>query len=1104
MHNSSSPSNRINSLFTVAILVTLTITAGTVQAQDVTVGKGSYSTSLPPGEVGPQTFNGVNVFPKVSSTFSLPAQTNDFWSSLIYPFFNDPHSNVLYAHPLNVKAKSNGLEMGYSTTPIFPAADYLFPFSKQITVGIEGLNASETTTDSYGDWTVTALWENGDKVMKATLGHGLPFVYFAMSGGNASITTEGSATVWSNTDGVLGITIDGKHYGIFAPSGSTWSGTGTFVSSLNGKDYLSVALLPDNSTEILELFRKHAYAFVTNSLVSWEYKENSAELTTTYSYETELKESINGNVDQTLTALYRHQWLYVQENITDHTYISPNGDMKLFEGSTFTTKLTFSGVVPSLPNQGDYNPEELLSMVQSVASEALPAGPSYENGKAMGRFAQLVHIADQLGATEERDYFLDKMKIRLEDWFTAGGEQEYSYNASWDVLTGYPSGFGADNQVNDHHFHSSYAILSAATVAQFDSAWASQENWGGMVNLLIKDANNWDRTDTQFPFLRSHDAYAGHSWAAGHGDFGDGNNQESSSESMNFATAAFLWGSVTNQKEIRDLGIFLHTNETTAVEQYWFDVDNEVFPEEYPHVAIGMVWGGKGVHSTWFGADPEFIHGINLLPITSGSLYLGRHPEHVIANFNEVVSERNGEPKLWKDIFWQYLALADPNWALSKYYADPTYEPFDGESRAHTLHWLHNLKKMGQMDTSVTADIPSYTVFKNDANTKTYIAYNPESSSKTVTFSDGFSMEVPAQKMHTVNTSDINLEAPVTLLITDKTSGKSPLTIQFEGNKSFDRNGSGLTYDWVFADLGASSSIDTTFTFTEIGEHWVYLTVTNELDLETSDSVKITVVGNGTPFSGSPSSVPGRIEAENYDKGGEGIAYHDADANNIGLAYRPDEGVDLENSNDQGFDIYWITAGEWIEYTINVEEAGNYDITPYMTTVPGFGTFQLLVDNEAVSEKIAVKGTGGWQSWTPFEIPNVNLTAGNHILRYEFDSETDKDGWLMSFNYMQVSKSAVVGIEDDKGVPIEFQLTQNYPNPFNPSTQIGFTLPSSGEVSLRVFNIAGQNVSTLINESLNAGAHFVTFDASRLASGVYFYQIRFEGKTISRKMLLMK
>ena len=76
-----------------------------------------------------------------------------------------------------------------------------------------------------------------------------------------------------------------------------------------------------------------------------------------------------------------------------------------------------------------------------------------------------------------------------------------------------------------------------------------------LVDELIRDANNYDRTDVRYPFLRSFDAYAGHSWESGHGDFGDGNNEESSSESMNFSAAVMLWGAATHRTEVRYLGI---------------------------------------------------------------------------------------------------------------------------------------------------------------------------------------------------------------------------------------------------------------------------------------------------------------------------------------------------------------------------------------------------------------------------------------------------------------------------------------------------------------------------------------------------------------------
>lgn len=1078
----------------------------------VTVGNGSYSTTLPSGEIGPQNFTGQNVFPKVSDSFSQRVQTNDFWSSLIFPFYGNQYSGKLIAHPLSMQAVANGLELNYTEQHVFasaaPGTDFLFPYSPngQMTVGVEGLNASNTETYKYEDWTVTAEWIDGDKSMLATLGHGLPFVFFEVNGGDASIDFDGNPTVWFNDNGVLGVTIEGRHYGIFAPTGSSWNSGSTYTSSLNGKDYLSVALLPDNSQSTLDEFKIRAYAFVTNSVVDWEYDESTSSMTSTYSYETTLKDSAEGNINETVSALYRHQWLYVNEPITDYTYASPRGEMKVLMGNTFTTTLKFQGVLPALPNQGDYNPDVIMGLVTEVASEPLTSGPSYENGKAMARFANLVHIADQLGMTTERDYFLSEIKTRLEDWFTVGGDQEYSYNADWDVLTGYPSGFGADNQINDHHFHMSYAIVSAATIAHYDSAWASQEEWGGMVNMLIRDANNWDRNDELFPFLRSYDIYAGHSWAAGHGDFAEGNNQESSSESMNFSSAVVLWGEVTGQTEIRDMGIFLYATETTAVEQYWFDVNEEVFPEDYPHDAIGMVWGAKGVHATWFGGDPEFVHGINLLPITSGSLYLGRHPDHIVTNYNEVVVERSGQPQVWKDIFWQYLAMADADQALTYYLADPDYEAFDGESKAHTMHWLYNMKRMGQVDTTVTADVPTYAVFKK-GDAKTYIAYNTNSNERIVSFSDGYSMTVPGRELLTETTDQANPNAPVILLTADKTSGKSPLNIQFDATNSFDRNDLELTFNWDFGVQGTSTATDTSVTFIETGKYTVKLSVENTDGLISEDSIQIEVLPNGTAFGGMPATVPGRIEAENYDIGGEGIAYHDTEANNVGgpEAFRANEGVDI-SADGGSVHVYWIVAGEWIEYTFEVEEEGSYIFKPNFATVPGFGNVTLFVDNVDISGKIPVTGTGSFINFQPLEVDAVFLEEGTHIMRLEFDTDTgsEKKNWLMSFNSIDVEKTSAVSNEGETSKPDEFSLSQNYPNPFNPTTQINFTLPEASLVTLEVMNMLGQKVATLVNDQKPAGRYSVNFDASKLASGVYFYIIKAGDFSKVRKMLLIK
>lgn len=89
-------------------------------------------------------------------------------------------------------------------------------------------------------------------------------------------------------------------------------------------------------------------------------------------------------------------------------------------------------------------------------------------------------------------------------------------------------------------------------------------------------------------------------------------------------------------------------------------------------------------------------------------------------------------------------------------------------------------------------------------------------------------------------------------------------------------------------------------------------------------------------------------------------------------------------------------------------------------------------------------------------------------------------------------------------LPKQYELTQNYPNPFNPSTTIQFSILEAGKVSLKVFNVLGQQVATLVDGVHNAGRYNVTFDASSLSTGVYFYQLQLENFRMVKKMMLLK
>ncbi|MFJ9211822.1 glycosyl hydrolase [Streptomyces sp. NPDC102264] len=724
--------------------------ASPAMAANVPVGSGSYSDSRPAGTSGPTTNTGTPVTPKVTEAArARPLPTNDWWSSLAFQRYGDnPYSTPMYGHPLTYQATAGGLEVGYPATPaiVGDGRQYEYAHKADLTLGLTGLNSPDTKADAWSDWTVTPYWSDGARTLRTTIGHGLPFVYAKGSGGDARITTAAAPAVFADDGNVLGITVAGHHYALFAPSGSDWAVSGSTVTAgLGGADYFSLAVLP--STDALATYKKYAYSFVTGSKVSWSTEGGTVKAT--YSLTTEPQE---GTETGTLQALYRHQWLNTTDALTPYTYVSPRGTMKVRESASFTTSQASSGVLPALPKSSGVDQARLKGYLDEVAGAGDPfsgATDTYWTGKALGKLAQLVPMADQIGESATRDKLLGLLKSRLEEWFTAGGASEFSYDKDWKTLIGYPASYGSDTELNDHHFHYSYYVYAAAIVAQYDQGWAADSAWGGMVKTLVRDAANPSRTDTAFPFLRGFDVYAGHSWASGHQGFAAGNNQESSSESTNLSAALVLWGSATGDAELRDLGSYLLATESEAIAQYWFDADQEVFPSSFGHDTAGMVWGSGAAYSTWWTANPEEIHGINVLPVTGGSLHLGREKAAIQRNLAELERENGGPAVEWRDILWEFEALADPAGAKAKWDAgNAGYTPEAGESKAHTYHWIATLDALGAPDATVTGSVPSSAVFSK-GGVRTYAAHNFESAARTVTFSDGTTLDVPARSTAT-------------------------------------------------------------------------------------------------------------------------------------------------------------------------------------------------------------------------------------------------------------------------------------------------------------------------------------------------------------------
>jgi mannose/cellobiose epimerase-like protein (N-acyl-D-glucosamine 2-epimerase family) len=169
-------------------------------------------------------------------------------------------------------------------------------------------------------------------------------------------------------------------------------------------------------------------------------------------------------------------------------------------------------------------------------------------------------------------------------------------------------------------------------------------------------------------------------------------------------------------------------------------------------------------------------------------------------------------------------------------------------------------------------------------------------------------------------------------------------------------------------------------------------------------------LAKSTPVSGTPNTISATgstvVEAENFDNGGEGVAFHDVDAVNNGKAYR-DTGVDIQATSDAGggFNVGWTRAGEWLVYSVDVATAGNYDLDFRVASPATGGKFHLDVDGSNVTGAVAVPNTGGWQTWQNVKVAGVPLAAGPHLLRLALDVASGSG--VGNFNSIKVTPSGV-------------------------------------------------------------------------------------------------
>jgi endo-1,3(4)-beta-glucanase len=634
---------------------------------------------FPTAEIGPL----VNALPE-RTIKPLPAArladglippTNRWFSGLV---FGDEPMPV-FPLPLSFQLTGTGLAFGLPTVTS-DSAVILGGNTPAIRISLAADGqALEQVVTAYDEASVTITQRSaGNDLGSTVIAEGSPFVSFTAAT-DVDLTLPAGFTAAG--DGVWRAEVDGTEYGLV--SAGALSGTGLAVP--RGSTATWFAVPADGSLATLAEAAGHP---VTGTRL--EYGSTTDAAATTIAYDT-----VDGG--DTLVAAMPHQQagLAADARCDAGSYPSIYGTLTLCAGTALTWTVPTvqpSGTLDLSAVEGE-DRQRLADQVRAdVDSTGTFAADTYFGGKSLYRAANLLAVARQVGADDAAADLTDRLATALDEWLEAVGcvdrtERCFVYDPQARGIVGLATSFGSE-EFNDHHFHYGYFFYAAAVVAAGDPAAA--ERWAPVLNLLAADlATSGD--SEYFPTRRVFDAYAGHSWASGTSPFGDGNNQESSSEAVTAWNGLALWAAASDQAGLQAEAEWMLSSEAASASAYWtdFDLADPVYAS-FDHTVTSLVWGGKRDYATWFSAEPSAMLGILVLPMSPVAGYLGRDPARVAANLADSVPGGSYDV-MFGDYLLMYAALQGPDAAAAALEAADTLPAAridDGNSRAYLLAWL--------------------------------------------------------------------------------------------------------------------------------------------------------------------------------------------------------------------------------------------------------------------------------------------------------------------------------------------------------------------------------------------------------------------------------
>ncbi|MCX6181592.1 MAG: glycosyl hydrolase [Bacteroidetes bacterium] len=759
------------------------------------------------------------------------------------PEAGDVTSNHMYPYPLMMQMAGDGMQFGYRTIdqqaenpdpnqnpPAEKAGgnarlstcafDLKLNFANPADYNAQAIKATSAVIADYGDWHVKFEQHFGpNTTLYTTAAAGSPFVFFDYQSTAGLVPTFDR--VWGgaqfrilavNNNSILvnifpsGLPSNPKgnplnpegFYAFYFPEGTQLAGNdGAFRAIANwgknneltplriklpdGKTQFTLAIMPDSTVSTFHLYEPYAYCAITDTRFTYSYDVSKSKVTNTFTVTTTPYD--NHGDSGTITALYRHQYLYSPE-VTTHgigkSYFGAHGEMKIIKGHGFRDIMTYYGNCPELGKAAkNFNKAKISQLITNLFAFSQFTdykGANYDDYnffRATAFWGQSAEIAHQIGRDDLRDKLLDQAKIILEDFMTSpNNDTLYTvYDPQFNFMVTLPNGFFSAVGQYDYHFLACYMIYSAAMIGKFELQRSGNLDWVNkykpMIDLMVRNINDWNRdmvapsnpNDPWFPYLRYFDPYAGHSWFS-HSTVA----QEAVSEAVLFATGAMMWGDLTDNIPMRDMGTMLYVTESEAGRQYWFDYDNVglnkgPFAPDYPSRHAGIVWEDGSSYGNFFDPHHYAIMRGALMPITGSSVWLGSDRAAVKGNIDDLLAKEALDyitQPTWTGEVLAYAALDDANGARKKYDNNifnglPPKQSLDGlvYPVIHE-HWMATLDSVGYYDgKQVQADFPFFSVFRKDTcNTwiRHYMMYNapgPNHPARTVKFTDGTCWHLP-------------------------------------------------------------------------------------------------------------------------------------------------------------------------------------------------------------------------------------------------------------------------------------------------------------------------------------------------------------------------